>query len=186
MRRGETVGKDDGDSKSGGMSWGTLKHTKEAIGNQGTHQRTIVNSGKDIVSKAIIYFDTAPLVRPLDKIESFGSIPRFAPSGTNDSDSVQSPWDLEPVGCGDRAAAIYISTSVNYLQDTYPGAPRFIRFPTDQSEFMSAWESVRVVSFAHFLGIRALLDNIREIWAIFLRFPAFLAHFYILGHNSIG
>lgn len=148
MRRGETVGKDDGDSKSGGMSWGTLKHTKEAIANQGTHQGTIINSGKDIVSKAIIYFDTAPLVRPLDKIESFVSFPRFAPFGTNDSDSVQSPWDLEPVGCGDRQQQIYISTSVILIQDTYPGAPRFIRFPTDQSEFMSAWERVRVVPIA--------------------------------------
>ena len=102
MRKGaRRTGKDDGETKAGGLSWGTTKHTKERNAYQGTHQGTIINSGKDIVSVAIIFFDTAPLVRPLDKIVSFGTIPRFAPFGTNDSDSVQSPWDLEPVGCGD-------------------------------------------------------------------------------------
>ena len=111
------------------MSWGTLKHTKERNAYQGTHQGTIINSGKDIVSKAIIYFDTAPLVRPLDKIVSFGTIPHFVPSGTNDSDSVQSPWDLEPVGCGDRAAAIYISTSVVLIPRYLPRSPPFHSFP---------------------------------------------------------
>ena len=94
---------------------------------------------------------------------------------------IRRSWDLEPVGCGDK---LYNTTSVIRIQDTYPGAPRFVRFPTDQSEFMSAWERIRVLPIAYFLAYMGPLDNNKRMWAVFLQNPAFSSHFVILGHNS--